>query len=234
MPWRGDVLSAQRADGNANIRCRMTSGRASAPFSKNAALNCRTQIDADLVRSKLERLKEARARLAGHQEQLNASGKDQLSLTDPDAMAMSPSSNTGVGYNAQVAVDTKYSLIVEQQIHCKVSDLGLLTQTAEAAKDTLGVEQIDVVADRGFYKIEDIADCEAAGLVPHVPQTNRGPAQANGLFTKSNFEYHPDIDRYICPGGGELKPILKAKTRDDPETGYASMSACRACSLKSK
>ena len=31
------MLSAQRADGNANIRFRMTSGRASAPFSKNAA-----------------------------------------------------------------------------------------------------------------------------------------------------------------------------------------------------
>ena len=41
MRWGGDVLSAQRADGNANIRCRMTSGRASAPFSKNAAPNGR-------------------------------------------------------------------------------------------------------------------------------------------------------------------------------------------------
>ena len=41
MRWGGDMLSAQRADGNANIRCRMTSGRASAPFSKNAAPNGR-------------------------------------------------------------------------------------------------------------------------------------------------------------------------------------------------
>jgi len=38
----------------------------------------------------------------------------------------------------------------------KVVDMGLLIQTAEPAKEVLAVERIAVVADRGYFKIEDI------------------------------------------------------------------------------
>jgi hypothetical protein len=37
--------------------------------------------------------------------------------------------------------------------------MGLLKQTAEPAKEVLGVETIDVVADKGYFKIEDIEAC---------------------------------------------------------------------------
>jgi hypothetical protein len=46
----------------------------------------------------------------------------------------------GVGYNIQVAVDAKNKLIVEQAVTNQVVDLGLLTQTAEPAREVLGVE----------------------------------------------------------------------------------------------
>jgi hypothetical protein len=51
-------------------------------------------------------------------------------------------------------------LIVEQQVTNQVVDMGLLTQTAEPAKEILGVETIDVVADKGYFKIEDIEACD--------------------------------------------------------------------------
>ena len=41
--------------------------------------------------------------------------------------------------------------------------MGLLTKTAEPAKEILGVATIDVVADKGYFKIEDIEACEKAG-----------------------------------------------------------------------
>ena len=72
---------------------------------------------------------------------------------------MHSSSRVGVGYNIQIAVDTRHKLIAEQQVHNKVSDLGLLTETAGAARETLGVDKIDAVADRGYFKIEDIEAC---------------------------------------------------------------------------
>ena len=56
----------------------------------------------------------------------------------------------------------------------QVVDMGLLTQTAEPAREILGVETIDVVADRGYFKIEDIEACEKTGCIPYVPRPQRG------------------------------------------------------------
>jgi len=47
-----------------------------------------------------------------------------------------------------------------------------LTETAEPARAILDVEHIDVVADRGYFKIEDIEACEKAGMTPYVPNRN--------------------------------------------------------------
>jgi hypothetical protein len=43
-------------------------------------------------------------------------GEDQISLTDPDSRAMAAHTRVAVGYNAQVAVDAKHKVIVEQQV----------------------------------------------------------------------------------------------------------------------
>ena len=46
--------------------------------------------------------------------ELERTGADQISLTDPDARAMARMTKVGVGYNVQVAVDVKHKLIAEQ------------------------------------------------------------------------------------------------------------------------
>jgi hypothetical protein len=51
----------------------------------------------------------------------------------------------------------------------------------------LEVETIDVVADRGYFKIEDIAACEKAGMTPYVPKPQRGSSVSNGFFRKDEF-----------------------------------------------
>jgi len=100
----------------------------------------------------------------------------------------------------QIAVDTRHKLIAEQQVHNKVSDLGLLTVTADAARENLGVNRIDVVANHGYFKIEDIEGCEAAGIVPYVPKPERGPARRDGHFPKEDFVHEAAADTYTCPG----------------------------------
>ena len=139
-----------------------------------------------------------------------------------------------VGYNIQIAVDTKHKLIAEQQVHNKVSDLGLLTETANAARENLGVDRIDVVADRGYYKIEDIEDCEAAGVTPYVAKPLRGSAVKNGFFTKEQFHYDADADVLICPGGQKLEPKYKSKIRDNDAIGFVNTKACKACDLRAR
>ena len=47
-----------------------------------------------------------------------------------------------------------------EQVTNQVVDMGLLTETVEAAKEVLGVERIAAVADKGYLKIEDIEASE--------------------------------------------------------------------------
>jgi hypothetical protein len=64
-----------------------------------------------------EKIAAVRGKRERHQallEQLDRTGEDQISLTDPDSRAMARMTKVGVGYNVQVAVDTKHKLIVEQ------------------------------------------------------------------------------------------------------------------------
>ena len=188
----------------------------------------------DNLDEKIAAIKERRAQLEQHRAELGASGEDQISLTDPDARAMHSSSRIGVGYNIQIAVDTKHKLIAEQQVHNNVSDLGLLAETANGARENLGVDRIDVVADRGYYKIEDIEDCEAAGVTPYIPKPLRGSAVKNGFFTKEQFHYDADAEVLICPGGQKLEPKYKSKIRDNDAIGFVNTKACKACDLRAQ
>ena len=69
----------------------------------------------------------------------------------------------------------------------QVVDMGLLTQTGEPARHILDVEMIDVVADRGYFKIEDIDACEKAGCIPHVPRPQRGSSSAWASSARTSF-----------------------------------------------
>ena len=187
------------------------------------------------LQEKIAAIRERRARLEEHRKALATSGEDQLSLTDPDARAMHASSRIGVGDNVQIAVDTRHKLIVEQQVYNKVSDLGLLAETACAARETLGVARLDAVADRGYFKIEDIEACEAGGIVAYVPKPQRGSAAAKGLFTKDRFRYDPQADTNTCPGGETLGFLRRRPVRADVRLcEYANAAACRSCALKAR
>ena len=191
-----------------------------------------------LLQEKIASMRKSKAVLEEHRETLEESGEVQLSLTDPDARAMHSSTRVGVGYNAQIAVDTKHKLIAEQQVHNKVSDLGLLAETAAAARENLAVEDIDAVADGGYYKIEDIEACEAAGVTPFVPKPDRSTARRNGHFPKSAFRYDPAADSYACPGGHRLAPLYRNRVSETrAETyfvSYVNRTACKACALRNR
>jgi transposase/IS5 family transposase len=191
--------------------------------------------------SRVENLAEKIAAVRGRRErcqemlaELDRTGESQISLTDPDSRAMAAHTRVAVGYNAQIAVDTKHKLIVEQQVTNQVLDMGLLTETAEPAKEILGVETIDVVADKGYFKIEDIEACEKAGMEPYVPRPQRGPSVRKGLFRKDEFKYDPETDSFICPAGQRLTPYSSSALRQLKKINYANRTACRDCPLQAR
>jgi transposase len=178
---------------------------------------------------KIAAIRQRRTRCEEMLAHLDQTGEEQISLTDPDSRAMAAHTRVAVGYNVQVAVDTKHKLIVEQQVTNQVVDMGLLTQTATPAKEVLGVETIAVVADRGYFKIEDIEACEQAGIEPYVPRPQRGPSVKAGLFRKDEFQYDADSDSYVCPAGQHLYPYSSSLLRGLKKINYTNKLACDDC-----
>jgi transposase len=166
--------------------------------------------------------------------ELDRTGESQISLTDPDSRSMAAHTHVGVGYNVQVAVDAKHKLIVEQQVTNQVVDMGLLTQTAEPAKVILDVERIAVVADKGYFKIEDIEACEQAGMDAYVPRPQRGPSVRAGLFRKDEFRYDPTTDSFLCPAGQRLHPYSSSLQRGLKKINYVNKLVCRDCPIRSQ
>lgn len=188
----------------------------------------------DNLAEKIKAIREKRDRLQSYLNELEKNGEEQLSLTDPDSRAMARMTKIGVGYNIQTAVDAKNKLIVEQEVHSKVLDYRLLTKTAKAAKDILGVDSINVVADRGYFIAEDIEACEKAGMTPYVTKPDRDPAKRTGLFPKEAFIYDIDKDIYTCPGGQTLNCNGIGAIREIERRFYRNRGACMNCPLRTQ
>jgi DDE family transposase len=100
-------------------------------------------------------------RLRALDVQMLAIPDQQISLTDPDARSMATSGRGSgvVGYNVQVAVDTKHHLIVTHEVTNVGSDRSQLAGMAKQTKDALEIESLDVVADRGYFNSAEILAC---------------------------------------------------------------------------
>ena len=131
----------------------------------------------------------------------------------------------------QVAVDSKHKLIVEQEVSNAVTDQNQLSTTAIAAKETLGVDKIDLAADRGYYDGPEVKTCEAAGITCYIAKPLTSANQKQGLFTKEDFGYDKDQDCYLCPAGQRLTFRFEG-VESGRHIRYFATPACKGCPLR--
>ena len=185
------------------------------------------------LQDKIAALKEQMRRLKEIEAQMRASSDGQVSLTDPDARSMKSRDGGIVGYNVQVAVDTKNHLIVAHEVITEGVDRDQLSRVAEQAREAIGVEDLTVVADRGYYKGEQILKCEQADITPIVPKTLTSTSKADGRFDKQDFIYIAADDEYRCPAGQRAIKRFTSIERGMTLHRYWS-SACPGCPLKAR
>ena len=156
-----------------------------------------------------------------------------MSLTDPDARSMKNRDGGVVGYNVQAAVDAQHHLIVAHEVVTDGIDRDQLAPMAEQAREATGMDELTVVADRGYFKSEQIRHCDEAGITPIVPKSLTSNAGAEGRFDKRDFIYIARDDEYRCPAGE--RAIFRFATIENGLTlrKYWS-SACPRCPLKAQ
>jgi transposase len=208
-----------------------------------SALETADRQEGELAQAKAVRLKEKIAALREQMKdfkslevQVHAAPDQQISLTDPDARAMATTGKgTGmVGYNVQTAVDTKHHLIVAHEVTNVGHDRGQLANMAGHAKDAMGVEALEVLADRGYFSGEEILACGPLGVTPILPKPLTSGAKADGRFGKQDFIYITEQDAYRCPAGQLLPHHMTTVEKGMTLHRYWDHASCATCSLKSR
>ena len=184
---------------------------------------------------KIAKLKEEMQRLKALEAQRLATPDQQISLSDPDARSMATSGRGSgvVGYNVQAAVDTKHHLIVAHEVTNVGSDRSQLADISNKAKAELGVERLEVVADRGYFNSEEILACEEAGITVTLPKPLTSGAKAQGRFGKQDFRYLADEDVYLCPAGERLTYRFTSEEHGLILRRYWT-TACPTCAIRDR
>lgn len=189
---------------------------------------------AERLQQKLAAMEAERTRCRELLAAMEKSPTGQISLNDPDARSLDKGRQRTVGYNAQIAVDAAYHLIVAEEVTQHPNDLQLLAPMAGAAKEALGVEQIKAVADRGYYSHEQMRQCAEQGIETYVPMEKTKEA-GTGAYPLERFGYDAGKDHFVCPQGRVLP------RHEDSRKGsswyrvyYAGKAACRDCPVRAQ
>ena len=187
------------------------------------------------LKDKLGKLHEEMEKLNAIERRMLVAPDEQISLTDPDSRSMATSGRGSgvVGYNVQTAVETEHHLIVHHEVTNVGSDRAQLATTAKAAKEVLGVEKLEAVADRGYYNSPEILACEQAGVTVTLPKPMTSGAKSDGRFGKQDFVYKAEPDAYRCPAG-QMLPYRFTSEEDGKVVRRYWTTACGACPLKPK
>jgi hypothetical protein len=134
----------------------------------------------------------------GHYSRLELIVKSVISAKFP-----TPKNLTGVAIDGSKfkAVDTEHHLILTHEVTNVGSDRAQLADMAKRAKATPETDNLDVVADRGYYSSEEILACENEGVIVTLPKPMTWGAKR---FGKQDFRYVAEEDVYICPAGKRL------------------------------
>src|SRR5439155_752030 len=118
--------------------------------------------------------------------------------------------------------------IVAHEVTNVGHDRSQLSSMAKEARDAIGIEELTILADRGYFSGEEILECDQAGITALVPKPQTSNNKAQGLFDKRDFRYIPVDDEYQCPAG--QRAIWRFTTVENGMTLHKYWSsACPKC-----
>jgi len=193
------------------------------------------QAKAAQLREKIAVLDKRMQHLKAIETLVQAAPDKQISLTDPDARSMATSGKgTGiVGYNVQTVVDTRHHLIVAHDVTNLGNDREQLAVMAQQAQTAMDCQNLDVLADKGYFKGEQILACQDAGMTPFVPRPATSASKAEGRFDKHDFVYLAEENAYRCPAGEQLS-WRYASIEDGMTLHVYWADICQDCRLKAQ
>lgn len=194
------------------------------------------KLDPVEVEQRIKELRDRRKKYDALKEQLKEKGENEVSTTDPDARLMSNNNNNvDVSYNIQTTVDSKHKLIADFKVTKKPNDLGELDNMALRAKKLFGGKDFEALADKGYYKAEDLKKCVENGITPYVAKQVYSNGTGDRDFYSDRFKYNKEENLYICPLNKELYYSRERKQKGRViGYDYKNYGACGKCEFKDR
>jgi len=186
------------------------------------------------IKNAIKELENKVTEYADFEKRLEESQTNEINLTDPDAKTVKFGANQGIdiGYNVQAVVDSKNKLIATFEVTNNSADQGQLYNMSDKAKKTFDVENIECLADKGYFDPSDFKKCEENQIVCYVPKPTFGNSIGDPVYFNDKFKYNAQDNTYICPQKQVLLCITKKA--DAVEKRYTNKKACSNCINKDK
>jgi hypothetical protein len=152
------------------------------------------ELPAELARreSRLKKIREARAALeAEARERAQAAGKDperakptpkaQRNFTDPESRIQKTNDGYIQGYNAQLAVDEAWQVIVAQHVTPTAADAKELQPAVKEIKKTLRAKPKTVLADAGYWSEENVARLQKQRIEAFIATRRQKHGEPNSV-----------------------------------------------------
>lgn len=158
----------------------------------------------------------------------------EISLTDPAASWTAAAGGFPFfAYSTHYLVELKAGIIVDVEASA-------VSKTAEAEATQTMIERVEETFDLKPERLVGDTNYGTAAILgwlvdvkhiePHVPVWDKSERK-DGTFSRSDFRFDAENNRYICPAGKFLKTAWRSKKKN-PYRYRASQQDCQSCPLK--
>lgn len=144
-------------------------------------------------------------------------------------------------YADNYLIDTANAVIVDVEATRAIrqAEVGAARTMIERVMDRFGLYPQSLAGDTAYGTADMLAWLvDRHGIEPHIPVFDKS-TRSDGTFSREDFRYDREGDRYVCPNGKDLKRyrlagrLAKAKPPEDGLYRYrASKGDCDTCGLK--
>jgi hypothetical protein len=127
-------------------------------------------------------------------------------------------------YATNYLIDTDHGVIVDVEATRAIrqAEVGAARTMLERTEDRFGLKPDYLTADSAYGSAESLAWLvKQKKITPHIPVFDKS-TRTDGTFSRADFTFDPERDRYTCPAGKEL--VQFRRTYATPRTGITPTS----------
>ena len=150
-----------------------------------------------------------------------------IALSDPAAQwTAQRKGHAFFAYSTNYLIDTDHGVIVDVEATRSIrqAEVGAAQTMLDRTEDRFGLKPGYLTADTAYGAAQNLAWLvKHKQITPHIPVFDKS-TRKDGTFSRSDFTWHPDKDRYTCPADKELVQFR----RTSPRRALGSLLTTRA------